>query len=46
MGIGGENGVPEMRITRFANEHPEAWMRRRDGLSSFDVSGAVVLSYG
>ena len=38
--------MPEMRITHFANEHPEAWMRRRDGLSSFDVSGAVVLSYG
>ena len=38
--------MPEMRITRFGNEHPEAWMRRRDGHTSFDVSGAVVLGYG
>ncbi len=38
--------LPEMRITRFGNQHPEAWMRRRDGLTSFDVPGAVVLSYG
>ncbi len=38
--------MPEMRITRFGNQHPETWMRRRDGRTSFDVSGAVVLGYG
>ena len=38
--------LPEWRLTRFANDHPELWMRRRDGKTCFDVSGSVVLSYG
>ena len=38
--------LPEWRLTRFANDHPELWMRRQDGLTCFDVSGSVVLSYG
>ena len=38
--------LPEWRLTRFANDHPELWMRRQDGMTCFDVSGSVVLSYG
>ena len=38
--------LPEWRLTRFANDHPELWMRRQDGKTCFDVSGSVVLSYG
>lgn len=38
--------LPEWRLARFANDHPELWMRRQDGMTCFDVSGSVVLSYG
>ena len=34
--------LPEWRLTRFANDHPELWMRRRDGKTSlrrFGVGG-------
>ena len=38
--------LPEWRLTRFANDHPDLWMRRQDGKTCFDASGSVVLSYG
>ena len=38
--------LPEIRISRFGNDHPDFWMRCRDGRTSYDVAGAIVLSYG
>ncbi len=39
-------GTYDIRISQFGNDHPEYWMQRRDGLTSFDVARFIVLSYG
>lgn len=47
-GINSQTGTTtyDMHISRFGNDHPECWMRRQDGLTSFDAIRSVVLSYG